>query len=199
MRQAWIAKSHQRPCPFSSIPFVFTWKYDIGGGNDDTIFQNCFMRSVISDREKQIARHLQKDIFVVSRPFQDVALATGATEEEVLQVTRDLIYQRMIRKFSAIVRHQKIGFTKNAMVVWAVPEARIEEVGKAMASLREITHCYEREPLFLERYNLFCMVHLKDTDPEPFVQEIAARLDIPDYQILLSEEELKKSSMEYFI
>jgi DNA-binding Lrp family transcriptional regulator len=153
---------------------------------------------MISDREKQIARHLQKDIIIVSRPFQDIALATGATEEEVLQVTRDYIYQRRIRKFSAIVRHQKVGFTKNAMVVWAVPEARIEEVGKAMASLREITHCYERKPLFLERYNLFCMVHLKDNDPEPFVREIADRLDIPDYQILLSEEELKKSSMEYF-
>jgi len=153
---------------------------------------------MISDREKRIAQRLQRDIFVVSRPFQDIADATDSTEEEVLQITRDFLKRRWIRKFSAIVRHQKIGFTRNAMVVWAVPEERTVEVGKAMASLREITHCYERTPLFLERYNLFCMVHLKDTDPESFIRGIAARLDIPDYQILLSEEELKKSSMEYF-
>jgi DNA-binding Lrp family transcriptional regulator len=153
---------------------------------------------MISDREKQIARHLQQDICIVSRPFQDIAGATGGTEEEVLQITRDFLARRWMRKFSAIVRHQKIGFTRNAMVVWAVPEERTEEVGRALASLREITHCYERNPLFLERYNLFSMVHLKDTDPEPFIRGIAASLDIPDYQILLSEEELKKSSMEYF-
>jgi siroheme decarboxylase len=153
---------------------------------------------MISDREKQIARRLQKDISIVSHPFQDIAAGIGSTEEEVLQTTRAFLARRWMRKFSAILRHQKIGFTRNAMVVWAVPAERVEEVGKAMASLREITHCYEREPLFLGRYNLFCMVHLQDTAPEPFIQSIAARLGIPDYQILFSLEELKKSSMEYF-
>ncbi|MFA5180319.1 MAG: hypothetical protein WC405_03300 [Syntrophales bacterium] len=153
---------------------------------------------MISDREKQIARRLQKDIFLVSRPFQDIADVTGATEEDVLQLTRDFMNRGWIRKFSAIVRHQQIGFTWNAMVVWAVPDDRIEEVGKALASLREITHCYERTPLFLDKYNLFSMIHLKDADPESFVQGIAAKLDIRDYRILLSEEEMKKISMEYF-
>ena len=85
------------------------------------------------------------------------------------------------------------------MVVWAVREERIDEVGKAMASTREITHCYERTPFFLDRFNLFSMVHLKNIDPESFIHGIAVRLGIQDYQILLSEEELKKSSMEYFI
>lgn len=153
---------------------------------------------MISDREKQIARRLQKDILVVSRPFQDIAHATGATEEEVLQITGDFFDRRWIRKFSAIVRHQKIGFTRNAMVVWAVPEERVDAVGKTLASFREITHCYERKPLFLDKYNLFSMIHLKDAEPESFIRGMAAQLDIPDYQILLSEEELKKSSMEYF-
>ncbi|HAJ26010.1 MAG TPA: Lrp/AsnC family transcriptional regulator [Syntrophus sp. (in: bacteria)] len=153
---------------------------------------------MISNREKQIARRLQKDIFIVSRPFQDIADAAGATEDDVLKIARNFTILGWIRKFSAIIRHQKVGFTRNAMVVWAVPEERMDEVGKAMASLREITHCYEREPLFLEKYNLFSMVHLKDTDPESFIRGIASKLDITDYQILLSEEELKKSSMEYF-
>jgi siroheme decarboxylase len=183
---------------FASIPFVFTLKYDIGGYNDNTMLCSSYVRPMISDREKQIARRLQKDILVVSRPFQKIADAAGSTEEEVLLTTRDFLSRRWIRKFSAIVRHQKIGFTRNAMVVWAVPEERIDEVGKAMASLREITHCYERTPFFLEKYNLFSMIHIKDTEPESFIQGIAARLDIPDYQILFSVEELKKSSMEYF-
>ncbi|MEI6315456.1 MAG: hypothetical protein WCO89_11340 [Syntrophus sp. (in: bacteria)] len=153
---------------------------------------------MISHVEKQIAKRLQKDILIASRPFQDIADISGTTEESVLQVTHDFMNRGWIRKFSAIVRHKKIGFTRNAMVVWAVPEERMNEVGKAMASLREITHCYERTPLFLGKYNLFCMIHLKDTDPESFIQGIAAKLAIPDYQILQSEEELKKSSMEYF-
>jgi DNA-binding Lrp family transcriptional regulator len=153
---------------------------------------------MISNSEKQIARRLQKDIFIVSRPFQDIANVTGTTEDNVLKITRNFMSLGWIRKFSAIIRHQKIGFTRNAMVVWAVPEERMDEVGKGMALMREITHCYERTPYFLEKFNLFSMVHLKSIDPEPFIHGIAMRFGIQDYHILLSEEELKKSSMEYF-
>jgi DNA-binding Lrp family transcriptional regulator len=162
------------------------------------LISTLYVRPMISEREKQIARRLQKDISIVKRPFQVIADAAGSTEDDVLQVTRDFMKRGWIRKFSAIVRHQKIGFTVNAMVVWAVPEERIDEAGKALASFREITHCYERTPLFLERYNLFSMVHLKEADPESFIRSIAAKLDIPDYMILYSMEEMKKSSMEYF-
>jgi len=153
---------------------------------------------MISEMEKQLVRYLQQDIEITSRPFQDIATVAGTTEHKVLQMTRDFLNRGWIRKFSAVIRHQKIGFTRNAMVIWSIPEERIEEVGKAMAARREITHCYERTPLFLGKYNLFCVVHLKDTNPESFIRDVAVQQNISDYQILISEEELKKNSMEYF-
>ena len=104
----------------------------------------------------------------------------------------------LIRKFGAVVRHREAGFTGNAMVVWAVPEDRCEQVGQVLSSFPEITHCYERSPAFEGKYNLFSMIHLRQQDIEEKIEAISAATGIQDYLILTSEEEFKKSSMEYF-
>jgi len=104
----------------------------------------------------------------------------------------------IIRKFGAIVRHQKAGYTQNAMVVWAVPEDQCESAGLRMASFPEITHCYQRTPAFEGRYNLFTMVHMRGDEDMDIIGKIAGSCGIDDFKVLVSEEELKKISMEYF-
>ena len=42
------------------------------------------------------------------------------------------------------MRHQDLGYVANAMIVWQVPEDRIESVGRIMAGFPEVTHCYQR-------------------------------------------------------
>ena len=119
-------------------------------------------------------------------------------EEAVLDTIGTLVQQGVIRKFGAILRHQRAGITRNAMVVWAVPPDRTEETGAVFASFREITHCYERRPPFEGRYNLFTMIHTGEGRLESVIAEISSRSGICDYQVLESLEEFKKSSMEYF-
>jgi DNA-binding Lrp family transcriptional regulator len=59
------------------------------------------------------------------------------------------------------LRHQKSGFQANAMTAWQVDEDRIEAVGKIMASFREVSHCYRRDPADGWPYNLYTMIHGK--------------------------------------
>jgi DNA-binding Lrp family transcriptional regulator len=88
----------------------------------------------------------------------------------------------------------------NAMIVWQVPEDRIEDVGVIMASFPEVTHCYQR-PVRLPDWphNLFTMVHGRTREE---CREIASRLaeaaGIDGYRMIFSTAELKKSSMKYF-
>ena len=153
---------------------------------------------MFSDRERQVARLLQGDIPLVSRPFQEIGVATGHTEQEVLTMISSFLQRGEARKFGAVIRHQLVGYTHNAMIAWAAPSERIVAVGKILAARKEVTHCYERTPPFLGRYNLFSMVHGQGKDLDTRIVQLAAETGIEDYLVLKSEEELKKSSMEYF-
>ena len=50
-----------------------------------------------------------------------------------------------IRRYGALVSHLRLGFTANAMMVMAVPQERIEEVGDdRLAASPDVSHCYQR-------------------------------------------------------
>jgi siroheme decarboxylase len=153
---------------------------------------------MLTELEKKISRLVQQDITLEQRPFKDIAEKVGASEEQVLSKIRGLMTKGTIRKFGAILRHQKAGFPHNAMVIWAVSQERIEFAGNALASFREVTHCYERTPPFAGKYNVFTMVHFGEGNQESVMQKLSQETGIRDFKVLTSIEEYKKSSMEYF-
>jgi DNA-binding Lrp family transcriptional regulator len=154
---------------------------------------------MITDLEKKVIALLQTDIPVVQRPFRQMAETIGITEEQFLEVLTSLNRRGIIRRFGATLKHQKSGFKANAMVAWNVDEARVEQVGTAMAGFDEITHCYRRDPAPGWPYNLYTMVHA-GTEAEclSLVEKIAATVGESDYNLLFSRKELKKTSMKYF-
>jgi siroheme decarboxylase len=154
--------------------------------------------SVLSPQEVDVARLIQGDIPLTGHPFQRIAGIAGLTEGEVLSLAGGLRKRGIIRKFAAIIRHQKVGYTHNVMVLWAVPPAHAEAAGKALSSFEEVTHCYERTPPFAGRYNLFTMVHFRNEADEVLLREMALAVGIADFRVLRSLEEFKKNSMEYF-
>ena len=153
---------------------------------------------MITKREKTIAKHIQGDISLGKRPFNYIGKVTGLSEQGVIAAVNALNKRGIVRKFGAILRHRKAGLTKNVMILWSVPDDRIEFAGKILSSYKEITHCYERFPPFGGKYNVFAMMHFKSEISRRLIEEIASRIGVDDYQLLETEEELKKSSMEYF-
>lgn len=154
---------------------------------------------MITDLEKKVIALLQTDIPVVQRPFRQMARQIGITEDQFLDVLTSLNERGIIRRFGATLKHQKSGFKANAMVAWNVDEARVEQVGTAMAEFDEITHCYRRNPAPGWPYNLYTMVHA-GTEAEclSLVEKIATTVGEADYTLLFSRKELKKTSMKYF-
>ncbi len=157
------------------------------------------MTTPLTDLEKKVISLLQTDIPVCKRPYLEMAEQIGISEEKFLKVLSSLHDRNMIRRFGATLKHQKSGFKANAMVAWKVPEERVEEVGKIMASFHEISHCYRRDPAPGWDWNLYTMVH-GTTEEECFA--IAAKVSKAtgekDYILLFSRRELKKTSMQYF-
>lgn len=155
------------------------------------------MRYMLHGNEKKIVNLIQDDIPLTKRPFQSLGEQAELSEEKVLAILGSLRERKIIRKFGAILKHQKAGFTRNSMVVWAAPQEKIDAAGRALSSFREVTHCYERTPPFAEKYTLFSMVHCREGEEKAILKKLSTAAGIKDYKILTSEEEYKKSSMEY--
>jgi len=153
---------------------------------------------MLTELEKKISMLVQQEIAIEKRPFKSIAEKLGVSEEQVLATIRSLMTKGTIRKFGAILRHQKAGFPHNAMVIWAVSEEKIEFAGHALASFKEVTHCYERTPPFASKYNIFTMVHFAKGNQESVIKKLSQKTGIKDFEVLTSEREYKKSSMEYF-
>ncbi len=154
---------------------------------------------MLNEIEKRIIASIQEDIAITERPYLAISEKLGISETELLDRLNDLSQRGVIRRFGATLRHQRAGFSANAMVAWMVDEDRIEEVGQKMASFDQVSHCYRRNPTADWPYNLYTMVH---ADSEQACQETARKMSratsVQDYTLLFSREELKKTSMVYF-
>jgi DNA-binding Lrp family transcriptional regulator len=154
---------------------------------------------MIDERDKSIIGLIQGDLPLEKKPFEKMAESLGMTEKEFLERVRALKREGIIRRFGATLRHQEAGFSSNAMVAWIVPDDRIEDVGRAMAAFKEVTHCYQRKPQKDWKYNLFTMVHGDDKEAcFGIAERMSQATGMNKYILLFSEKEFKKTSMAYF-
>lgn len=153
----------------------------------------------LTDLEKAVIRELTGDLEVIPQPFDPIAQKVGISQRRLLTIVRRLKEEGYIRRFGATLRHRNSGFAANAMVVWLIPEERIDAVGRTMASFREVTHCYHRRPQGKWPYNLFTMIHGATEEAcQRIAREISRATGMSDYKLLFSQRELKKTTMRYF-
>ncbi|MBN1634924.1 MAG: Lrp/AsnC family transcriptional regulator [Deltaproteobacteria bacterium] len=151
----------------------------------------------LDETDKAILALAQGDLPLDSRPFDIWARELGMEVTELLDRLKRLKEMGIIRDFKAIILHQKAGIDANAMVAWAIPDEKVDELGELLARHENVTHCYER-PDF-GKYNVFSMIHNTDKDEVmKIIKELASKIGIDDYQVFWSERELKKTSMKYF-
>ena len=154
---------------------------------------------LIDDLDKKIIALIQGDLPLDPRPFAVMADQLGITEDEFMGRVRSMKKEGVIRRFGATLYHQEAGFGANAMVAWLVPDEQVDEVGKAMAGFREVTHCYQRRPQRDWKYNLYTMVHGDNEDAcHQIAQRISQKTGMKEYALLFSRKEFKKTSMQYF-
>src|SRR5271169_4994988 len=91
-----------------------------------------------------VIRALQGDMPVTPEPYAPAARVVGLSEEQLLEHLRGMQERGLLRRVAAILYHRRAGFSANGMGVWKVPDERVLEVGRRMAAVRGISHCYQR-------------------------------------------------------
>jgi len=154
---------------------------------------------MLTDIEKKIIAAIQGDMAITKQPYLDMAKQLGMTEDLLLKTIAALCDKGVIRRFGATLRHQKSGYSSNAMVAWQVDEDRIDEAGEIMASFKAVSHCYRRRSATQWPYNLYTMVDARDRQScLAAAEKISEAASVATYAVLFSQKELKKTSMTYF-
>ena len=151
-----------------------------------------------------LVRWAQTDV-VGEYPFEEAARRIAAEigdasvdERRVIERLNQWKACGLLRRFGAFVRHRKLGYAFNGMVVWDADESCASELGGAFADLSYVSHCYGRPRRETWPYNLYTMVHAKtQAELDAYVEEME-KLSGLKARVLVSTKEFKKVLPTYF-
>lgn len=133
----------------------------------------------LSADERRLVACVSQGLPLVPEPYQAIADSlnenpnlTPISEQRVIALLERMLGDGRIRRIGAVIRHRRLGYVSNAMVVWDVPDAQAGELGRRLASDAAVTLCYRRARALPDwRYNLYCMVHGRER--ERVLREVA--------------------------
>jgi DNA-binding Lrp family transcriptional regulator len=154
------------------------------------------------ERDVGVIRALQGPMDVADRPYDGAAEELGMSSDDFVDHLRGMVDRKLLRRVAAILYHRRAGFSANGMGVWRVPEADVLEVGRRMAAVRGISHCYQRPTYADWPYSVFTMAHGRSKEEcDAILDRIADDhgLHGDDRAVLYSSTEFKKVRLRYFV
>jgi DNA-binding Lrp family transcriptional regulator len=147
----------------------------------------------------EVIRATQGKQPVVAEPYAEPAKRLDMPVEALLAHMEGMIERRLLRRVAAILYHRRAGFSANGMGVWEVPEDRIPELGPRMASVRGVSHCYQRPTYPDWPYSVFTMAHGRSKEEcDAILDSIAEMPGVEGRATLYSSTEFKKVRLLYF-
>lgn len=137
----------------------------------DTVNKNDCTR--LTEIEKIALRSaIEKGLPASLLPYRLIAQQLALTEQQVLMQISHWQEEGLIRRFGLVIKHRKLGYDANAMVVWNIPNDDMDGIAQRLAKCAPVSLCYQRPRRLPDwPYNLFCMIH--GTDKNLVLQQIS--------------------------
>lgn len=161
------------------------------------------MTEVLDAKERALLALLQEGLPLVPEPYQVLGEKIGWSEEEVISKITEWSEKKIIKRFGFVVRHHQMGYRQNAMVVWNIPDDKVDDVGFDLKKQEGVSLCYKRtrrEPRW--PFNLYCMIHSKEKDwTLKRIKEIKADLSLGEYETktLIGTKQFKQTGAKYIV
>ena len=124
------------------------------------------------------------DIEITSRPF---------TKVQLRRIKQDLRLGK-IRRFTAIVNHQKLGFSHNALIAWE-KSSLSRKLSCQLRNKDQISHIYLRKSSRLWPFGFYTMLHAKSQrELNALISGLSELMDGCAYKVLNTLKEFKKTS-----
>ena len=154
----------------------------------------------LSTFEAELLVEIQDGFPLTRTPYWDIAEELDTDVEDVLGAIERLLADGCIKRIGCIVNHVVTGFDANCMVVWNVPDGKLDEWGERAGRLPFVTLCYHRprRPEHDWPYNLFTMIHGRDRDAVDEQIDVLATTYLPvEHERLYSTATLKQTGARY--
>ena len=193
--------------PLLPLPLLEEFHIDLGFPLHGEARKTCMAArplqpaSPIGEAERRLVSVLQEGLPLFMRPFALIAERIGISENEVMGRIGHWLDDGAIKRFGVVVRHRELGYKANAMLVHDIPDARVGELGRALAEEPAVTLCYRRPRVLPDwPYNLFCMIHGRErSEVEAIIGELRQRHGLTDcaHDVLFSLTRFKQNGARY--
>lgn len=151
--------------------------------------------------DRLLIKAVERGLPVVSRPYAEIAKQLNTSEENVISRLQQLMDNGAIKRYGVVVRHKELGYTANGMVVWDIPDDRVEELGICIGKYSCVTLSYRRPRRLPDwPYNLFTMVHGSNREEvTKKIQDIVEQCNLQDiaHTTLFSTRRFKQRGASY--
>ncbi|PKL36021.1 MAG: Lrp/AsnC family transcriptional regulator [Spirochaetae bacterium HGW-Spirochaetae-1] len=159
-------------------------------------------RGTLSREDREAVYLLQSDLPLVDRPFDALAEKSDRfSGSSLIETGRRLLEMGVMRRYAAVLRHKKAGFTHNAMTAWKLGnDVNADERIRPFMEERSVTHLYLRTVVPGRwEFPLFAMVHAKSSEElESVLEKLAGDSGLTERLVLRSVHEYKKKKVIYF-
>jgi DNA-binding Lrp family transcriptional regulator len=137
-------------------------------------------QTMMDEADKNILNEIQSGFPIMPRPFREIGIRVGLTEEDVLERVRRLKGRGIIRRIGANFHSSKLNFT-STLCAAKVPEETLHHFVKVVNRYPGVTHNYLRS----HAYNVWFTFIAKDMDDiERALSEIAAETGVKEIRNL---------------
>ena len=159
------------------------------------------MKSLSSEQKETLKAAIQDGLPLTQMPYQTIATALDLSEDDVIAQIQAWLDDGFIKRMGLIVRHHKVGYSANAMVVWNIADGEVDTLGELFRKNPHVTLCYRR-PRRLPQwpYNLFCMIHGQDRSTVlDEIEQMVEQYGLQDVQrdVLFSQKQFKQIGGRY--
>jgi DNA-binding Lrp family transcriptional regulator len=164
--------------------------------------KNRSLREQLDDPlQRDLIKIIEQGFPLVAQPYAEIGLQLVLTEQEVIERIENLQQSDLIKRIGVVVRHRRLGYQSNAMVVWDITDDQVVETGQCFGQFSFVTLCYQRPRRLPQwRYNLFTMIHGQDRENVMInINQMAVHcgLEKTDYEILFSKRCFKQRGARY--
>ena len=131
---------------------------------------------VMNEKSKALLNLIQANFPLENRPFLKLARELDITEEQVIDIIKELKEQGNIRRLGGIINSKKVGY-HSTLCAMKVPLEKIKEVAEVINSYTGVTHNYIRN----YPYNMwFTVIAPSKEEINRFIEEIKTKTGILD-------------------
>ena len=168
-------------------------------GQKHQAFAEASLKNGPSAEEVEMIRQLQEPFPLTDAPYRKIAADLGISEDQALERIKALAKKGCLKRIGSFLKPETFLSIAKALVVWQIPEEKLERMGSEIAGFSEVLYADQR-PAFTEfPYSFYTMVRTNTSaELEVLARRVQDCIGKWPYRALMTTHELTKKPMRYF-